>query len=178
MALCPDGSVEVYYDDYNPAGVFGSGGHNFVGVSDIAAADPCIFVDANKVQESNGGLDAPYYDIVTGSAIKIVAPAKSMIKSLSSTEGYVGNGESKEIKVTLAANDELVAGPLTNYLTVITNDPITPSASVKLTANIIGDNLKAEAALDSTSVDFGKVFRTSAQQRTVLLSNMVRMLST
>ena len=171
MALCPDGSVEVYYDDYNPAGVFGSGGHNFVGVSDIAAADPCIFVDANKVQEDNDGLDAPYYDIQTGSAIKIVAPAKSMIKSLSSTDGYVGNGESKEIKVTLAANDELVAGPLTNYLTVITNDPINPSASVKLTANIVGDNLKAEAALDSTSVDFGKVFRTSAQQRTVLLSN-------
>lgn len=171
MALCPDGSVEVYYDDYNPAGVFGSGGYNFVGVSDIAASDPCIFVDANKVQEDNDGLDAPYYDIVTGSAIKIVAPAKSMIKSLSSTDGYVGNGESKEIKVTLAANDELVAGPLTNYLTVITNDPINPSASVKLTANIVGDNLKAEAALDSTSVDFGKVFRTSAQQRTVLLSN-------
>ena len=171
MALCPDGSVEVYYDDYTPAGVFGSGGHNFVGVSDIAASDPCIFVDANKVQESNGGLNAPYYDIQTGSAIKIVAPAKSMIKSLSSTDGYVGNGESKEIKVTLAANDDLVAGPLTNYLTVITNDPINPSASVKLTANIVGDNLKAEAALDSTSVDFGKVFRTSAQQRTVLLSN-------
>ena len=171
MALCPDGSVEVYYDDYNPAGVFGSGGHNFVGVSDIAAADPCIFVDANKVQESNDGLDAPYYDIVTGSAIKIVAPAKSMIKSLSSTDGYVGNGESKEIKVTLAANDDLVAGPLTNYLTVITNDPINPSSTVKLTANIVGDNLKAEAALDSASVDFGKVFRTSAQQRTVLLSN-------
>ena len=171
MALCPDGSVEVYYDDYNPAGVFGSGGHNFVGVSDIAASDPCIFVDANKVQEDNDGLDAPYYDIQTGSAIKIVAPAKSMIKSLSSTDGYVGNGESKEIKVTLAANDELVAGPLTNYLTVITNDPINPSASVKLTANIVGDNLKAEAALDSTSVDFGKVYRTSAQQRTVLLSN-------
>ena len=171
MALCPDGSVEVYYDDYNPAGVFGSGGHNFVGVSDIAASDPCIFVDANKVQEDNDGLDAPYYDIQTGSAIKIVAPAKSIIKSLSSTDGYVGNGESKEIKVTLAANDELVAGPLTNYLTVITNDPINPSASVKLTANIVGDNLKAEAALDSTSVDFGKVFRTSAQQRTVLLSN-------
>ena len=171
MALCPDGSVEVYYDDYNPAGVFGSGGHNFVGVSDIAASDPCIFVDANKVQEDNDGLNAPYYDIQTGSAIKIVAPAKSMIKSLSSTDGYVGNGESKEIKVTLAANDDLVAGPLTNYLTVITNDPINPSASIKLTANIVGDNLKAEAALDSTSVDFGKVFRTSAQQRTVLLSN-------
>ncbi len=95
MALCPDGSVGLDHD-YDPAGVFGSGGHNFVGVSDIAASDPYIFVDANKVKESNDGLDAPYYDIATGSAIKIVAPAKSMIKSLSSTDGYVGNGESKE----------------------------------------------------------------------------------
>lgn len=171
MALCPDGSVEVFYDDYNPAGVFGSGGNNFVGVSDIEAKDACVFTDASKVHSSSDGYDAPYYDIQTGSAIKIVAPAKSMIKSLSSTDGYVGNGESKEIKVTLAANDDLVAGPLTNYLTVITNDPINPSSTVKLTANIVGDNLKAEAALDSTSVDFGKVFRTSAQQRTVLLSN-------
>ncbi len=45
--------------------------------------------------------------------------------------------------MTLAANDDLVAGPLTNYLTVITNDPINPSSTVKLTANIVGDNLKA-----------------------------------
>ncbi len=171
MALCPDGSVEVYYDDYDPAGVFGSGGHNFVGVSDIESKDACVFTDGNKVQEANGGLDAPYYDIATGSAIKIVAPAKSMVKSLSSTDGYIGNGESKDITVTLEAGDNLYAGALTNYLTVLTNDPSHASANITLKANIVGDNLKAEAATDVETVDFGDVFRTSVQKHNVLLSN-------
>ena len=171
MALCPDGSVEVHYDNYIPDNVFGQGGNNFVGISDIACDDPCVFTDATKITEANGGLNAPYYDIETGSAIKIVAPAKSMIKSLSSTDGYVGNGESKDITVTLAAGDDLNAGELTNYLTVLTNDPVNSSANIKFTANITGDNLKPEAAYDSTSVDYGKVFRTSTQTRTVLLSN-------
>ena len=171
MALCPDGSVEVYYDDYTPAGVFGSGGNNFVGVSDIAAKDACVFTDAAMVHSQNSGVDAPYYDIQTGSAIKIVAPSKSMIKSLSSTDGYIGNGESQDITVTLAAGDDLYAGELTNYLTVVTNDPLTPSANIALKANITGTNLKAEAGVDATEVDFGKVFRTSQQKRTVVLSN-------
>ncbi len=171
MALCPDGSVEVYYDDYDPAGVFGSGGHNFVGVSDIESKDACVFVDGNMVQDANGGLDAPYYDIATGSAIKIVAPAKSMVKSLSSTDGYIGNGESKDITVTLEAGDNLYAGELTNYLTVLTNDPSHASANITLKANIVGDNLKAEAVTDTKALDFGDVFRTSAQHHNVLLSN-------
>ena len=111
----------------------------------------------------NSGVDAPYYDIKTGSAIKIVAPSKSMIKSLSSTDGYIGNGESQDITVTLAAGDDLYAGELTNYLTVVTNDPLTPSANIALKANITGTNLKAEAGVDATEVDFGKVFRTSQQ---------------
>ena len=171
MALCPDGSVEVYYDDYNPAGVFGSGGNNFVGVSNIEANDACVFTDASLVHSANEGVDAPYYDIMTGSAIKIVAPAKSMVKSLSSTDGYIGNGDSKDITVTLAAGDDLYAGELTNYLTVLTNDPKHASSNITLKANIVGDNLKAEAATDVKSVDFGDVFRTSVQKRQVLLSN-------
>lgn len=171
MALCPDGSVEVFYDDYNPAGVFGSGGNNFVGVSDIEAKDPCVFTDASKVHSSSNGYDAPYYDIATGSAIKIVAPAKSMIKSLSSTDGYIGNGDSKDITVTLEAGDDLYAGELTNYLTVLTNDPSHASSNIALKANITGDNLKAEAKTDVESVDFGNVFQTSVQNHNVLLSN-------
>ena len=171
MALCPDGSVEVFYDDYNPAGVFGSGGNNFVGVSNIESDDACIFTDASKVHESSEGYDAPYYDIATGSAIKIVAPAKSMIKGLSSTDGYIGNGDSKDITVTLEAGDNLYAGELTNYLTVVTNDPAHASANITLKANITGADLKADAAVDSKSVDFGDVFRTSLQKHYVLLSN-------
>ena len=171
MALCPDGSVEVFYDDYNPAGVFGSGGNNFVGVSDIAAKDACVFTDASKVHSSSSGYDAPYYDIETGSAIKIVAPAKSMIKSLSSTDGYIGNGDSKDITITLEAGDNLYAGELTNYLTVLTNDPAHASSNIALKANITGDNLKADAKTDVESVDFGNVFQTSVQNHNVLLSN-------
>ncbi len=171
MALSPDGSVEVHYDNYIPDNVFGEGGNNFVGISDINCEDPCVFTDASKITEANGGLNGAYYDIETGSAIKIVAPAKSMIKSLSSTDGYVGNGESKDVTVTLAAGDDLNAGELTNYLTLLTNDPVNSSANIKFTANITGDNLKPEAVYDSTSVDYGKVFRTSVQNRTVLLSN-------
>ncbi len=171
MALCPDGSVEVFYDDYDPAGVFGSGGNNFVGVSDIESKDACVFTDATKVHSSANGYDAPYYDIATGSAIKIVAPAKSMIKSLSSTDGYIGNGDSKDITVTLEAGDNLYAGELVNYLTMLTNDPSHSSTNITLKANITGDNLKAEAATDVKSVDFGNVFRTSVQNHNVLLSN-------
>ena len=171
MALCPDGSVEVFYDDYNPAGVFGSGGNNFVGVSDIESKDACVFTDATKVHSSSAGYDAPYYDIMTGSAIKIVAPAKSMIKSLSSTDGYIGNGDSKDITITLEAGDNLYACELTNYLTVITNDPAHASNNIALKANITGDNLKAEAKTDVESVDFGSVFQTSVQNHNVLLSN-------
>ena len=171
MALCPDGSVEVFYDDYDPAGVFGSGGNNFVGVSDIESKDACVFTDATKVHSSSEGYDAPYYDIMTGSAIKIVAPAKSMIKSLSSTDGYIGNGDSKDITITLEAGDNLYAGELTNYLTVITNDPAHASNNIALKANITGDNLRAEAKTDVESVDFGSVFQTSVQNHNVLLSN-------
>ena len=94
-----------------------------------------------------------------------------MIKGLSSTDGYIGNGDSKDITVTLEAGDNLYAGELTNYLTVVTNDPAHASANITLKANITGADLKADAAVDSKSVDFGDVFRTSLQKHYVLLSN-------
>ena len=172
MVLCPDGSTEVYYDDYDPAAVFYNGGLNFVGVSDIDVQDPYVFVDANKnSQESPDGVNTPYYDIATGSAIKIVAPARSMIKSLSSTDGYVGIGESKDVTVTVSGNDNLYAGELTNYLTVLTNDPNNASKNYTLKANITGDNLKPVAKIEEDSVDFGKVFRTSVQHYYLSLHN-------
>ena len=169
MVLNPDGSVEVYYDDYDPYNALGSGTFNFVGVTDVDNTDPYVLVDANH-HEGNS-YENPYYDIESGTAIKIVAPAKSMIKSLSSTDGYVGIGESKDVTVTVASNDELNAGELTNYLTVLTNDPNAPSKNFALKANIVGDNLKPEARYDETDVDFGNVFRTSTQNHSVLLHN-------
>ena len=112
-----------------------------------------------------------YQQIVTGTAIKILAPAKSMIKKISEVDGVVGIGESKSIDVTVSGKENnLYAGELENLLTVVTNDPKNSSFNFVLKANVTGD-LHAEAKTDSTEIRFGKVFRTSDSKRSVLLSN-------
>ncbi len=168
FSLCSDGSVEFFYDDYEPSKVFGSGENIFVGVSDIECADPFVVTDANAVYEENTTL---YKNIRTGSAIKIVAPSQSIISSISSTNGVINIGESKQITVTAAATEGTYAGELKNNLMLMTNDPEQPGTNIVIKANIVGDNLKPVAELDSTSVNFGDVFRTSKAVRTVLLHN-------
>lgn len=168
FSLCSDGSIELFYDSYEPDKVFDSGENIFVGVSDIECADPFIITDADVVYEKQSTL---YKKIHTGSAIKIVAPSKSLISSLSSASGVINIGESKEIIVTAAAAEGLYAGELKNNLMFVTNDPVNPGTNITVRANIVGDNLKPVAQLDSTSVDFGSVFRTSKALRTVLLHN-------
>lgn len=167
LALSPDGSVELYYDDYDPAKVFGNGQYLLAGLSDIECKDVFVVTDVDAVQDENSTL---YNEFKTGTAVKIVAPARSMIKSLSSAEGYIGIGESKQIVVTAQAGNNLYAGELVNNLTLLTNDPEKPSNTIVVKANITGD-LTPSAALDSTKVDFGRVFKTSIQKRTTLLSN-------
>lgn len=168
FSLCSDGSVEFFYDDYEPEKVFGSGMNMFVGVSDIECADPFVVTDADAVYDDNSTL---YKSIHTGSAIKIVAPSQSIISSISSTSGVINIGESKQITVTAAATEGTYAGELKNNLMLMTNDPQQPGTNITVKANIVGDNLKPVAALDSTSVNFGEVFRTSKAVRTVLLRN-------
>ena len=168
FSLCSDGSVEFFYDDYEPSKVFGSGENIFVGVSDIECADPFVVTDANAVYEENTTL---YKNIRTGSAIKIVAPSQSIISSISSTNGVINIGESKQITVTAAATEGTYAGELKNNLMLMTNDPEQPGTNIVIKANIVGDNLRPVAVLDSTSVNFGDVFRTSKAVRTVLLHN-------
>lgn len=167
IVLCPDGSVELHYDDYDPSKVFGGGQYLMASVSDINCDDVFAVTDNDVVFSTGSEL---YKSFRTGTAVKIMAPAKSMIKSLSSADGVVGIGESKTVTVTASAGDDLYAGPLENILTMVTNDPASPSVNVVLKANITGD-LKPEAALDAEAVDFGEVFRTSVAKRTVLLSN-------
>ena len=168
VALCDDGSVEIYYDDYDPYSVFGSGENNYVGVSDIECDDPMTITDANLVHDDGSTL---YRGIQTGTAFKIVAPAKSFIAGLSSTSGLINIGEKKTVTVTVQADETLYAGNQTNLLTMITNDPASPSLQLTLRANVTGDGLKPVAVTDSTSVDFGHVFRTSDAKATVLLRN-------
>lgn len=168
FSLCSDGSIEFFYDNYDPETVFGAGENIFVGVSDIECADPFVVTDANAVHAENTTL---YKNIKTGSAIKIVAPSQSMIDGLSSTNGVINIGESKQITVTASATEGTYAGELKNNLMLMTNDPEQPGTNIVIKANIVGDNLKPVAALDSTSVNFGDVFRTSKAVRTVLLHN-------
>lgn len=168
FSLCSDGSVEFFYDKYEPENVFGAGEYIFVGVSDIECSDPLVVTDADLVFEENTTI---HKAIKTGSAIKIMAPSQSMINSISSTSGVINIGESKQITVTAAATEGTYAGELKNDLMLMSNDPEQPGTNIVLKANIVGDNLKPVAELDSTSVDFGNVFRTSKAVRTVLLRN-------
>ncbi len=168
FSLCSDGSIEFFYDNYDPETVFDAGENIFVGVSDIECADPFVVTDADAVHAENTTL---YKNIKTGSAIKIVAPSQSMIDGLSSTNGVINIGESKQITVTASAAEGTYAGELKNNLMLMTNDPEQPGTNIVIKANIVGDNLKPVAALDSTSVNFGDVFRTSKAVRTVLLHN-------
>lgn len=167
MSLCPDGSIEVYYDDYDATKTFNEGQNVFIGVADVEGNDPFVVTD-NEAYYAGSTL---YQQITTGTAVRIIAPATSMVSELSSTSGVVGIGESKEITITAKAVDGMYAGELKNNLTMLTNDPTTPSVNVELTANITGDGLVPDAQLDSTSVSFGEVFRTSTAVRSVLLSN-------
>lgn len=171
MSLCADGSIEIYYDDYDASKQFGPIGYSggeyvFIGVSDIKCEDPFVITDADMFDEST-----LYQQITTGSAIRILAPATSMVSELSSASGVIGVGENKEITITAKAVEGMYAGKLTNNLTILTNDPVTPSKNVVLTANITGDGLVPVAKLDAEAVDFGEVFRTSTARRSVLLSN-------
>lgn len=169
ISLSPDGTIELFYDDYNPLTVWGGGSYLYAGVSDVECLDVFPITDYDMtIADMNNTL---YQQIATGTAIKILAPAKSMIKKISSIDGVVGIGESKAIDVTVSGKENnLYAGELNNLLTIVTNDPETPSFNFVLKANVTGE-LLAEAKTDSTEVRFGKVFRTSNAKRSVLLSN-------
>jgi subtilisin family serine protease len=169
LALLNDGSFEVYYDDYSPSEVFGGGQYNFVGVSDIDCKDPFVITDYDKVLDEESTLCE---SIHTGTAIKIIAPAKSIITNISSPAGIINIGDAKQITVSVAASDSLYAGKIVNNLTLLTSDPTAVSHNIRIEGVVKGDMLKPIANVDSSSVDFGKVFRTSQAIRVVLLRNV------
>lgn len=167
IVLDAQGCVTIYYDDYDPSQMLDDGKLMYVGVTDVEGNDPMsITYDDMALAGSDF-----YSKIVSGSVIRLVAPGKSMITSLSSADGYVGIGETREIKVKAQANENLFAGQLTNHLIMMTNDPKASSKVFSINANITGDNFKSDAVIDSAQVDFGKVFRTSAQRRTMRVLN-------
>lgn len=167
MVLDAQGNVTIYYDNYDPSTMLEEGILNYIGVNNIGGTDPMsVYYD----DLGRAGNDF-YSKLATGSVVKLVAPGKSMITSVSSADGYVGIGETRNITVKAKASDELFAGELTNHLIMLTNDPVQMSKVFNIKANITGDSFKADAAVDSAQVDFGKVFRTSAQKRTMRVLN-------
>lgn len=168
MALCSDGSVEVYYDDYNAEAVLSEGANLYVGVSDVECTDPFVITDADYVFATGSEY---YKNIASGSAIKILAPAQSMIAGVSSASGMIDIGGSQKISVDVKAEEGLYAGELVNNLTILTNDPKTPSKNIVISAEIVGSNLAPQVTFDSLTLDFGKVFRTSDAVRGMLLRN-------
>ena len=167
VVLDAQGNTTVYYDSYDPSEMLDEGKLIYVGVTDDNSTDPMTITYDDM---ANAGYEF-YQKIKSGSAIRLVAPGKSMITSLSSTDGYIGIGESRDITVKAKANSDLFAGELTNHLIMMTNDPKASSKVFTVKANITGDNFKSDAVIDSVQVDFGKVFRTSAQRRTMRVLN-------
>lgn len=166
MSLSPNGDVEFFYDDIVPSALFESGRGLFIGVNDIEVADPLTFTDYDCSDDAN------VFDKITSkSAVKIIAPGKSMIESLSSANGIVPIGESKEITIKIAATEKHFAGELMNKLVILSNDPNNSTSYVTVTANIVGDALKPVASLKNTAVDFGNVFRTATVKQMVEIVN-------
>ena len=167
MVLDAQGNTTIYYDDYDPAAMRDSGILNYIGICDIESADPMSVTYADIARAGN----TFYSKLATGSVVKIVAPGKFMVTGVSSADGYVGIGETKEVTLTAKANENLFAGELTNHIIMHTNDPKASSKVFNITANITGDKFVADAVIDSAKIDFGKVFRTSDQHRTMRVLN-------
>ncbi len=165
MVLSPDGATTVYYDFYEPWNLRDNGTMTYIGVADPDYADPYTVIDSDMDPD-----EELLANLQTGVAFKLVAPARQMIKSVSSADGYIGIGEKQDITVTLAAGDDLYAGALTNNLVLNTNDPRNASVNVVFKANITGD-LKPVAVVSADTLNFGEVYRTSTQMRTLHLKN-------
>ncbi len=167
MVLDAQGNTTIYYDDYDPATMRDSGILNYIGICDVESADPMSVTYADIARAGN----TFYSKLTSGSVVKIVAPGKFMVTGVSSADGYVGIGETKEVTLTAKANESLFAGELTNHIIMHTNDPEASSKVFNVTANITGDKFVADAVIDSAKIDFGKVFRTSDQHRTMRVLN-------
>ena len=170
MALSADGSAEIFYDDYDHSAMSDDGGLMYIGVCDTECEDPFTLCDVTTYRKG----DTFSSKIATGTAIKIVAPTPCLVKSVTSTDGYIGIGESKTISFTAAATDEHDAGETEYRLLMLTNDPTNATAAVTIRANITGDELVANVTADSTQVDFGSVFQNSTQKRFFNLRNAGR----
>ena len=165
MTLAPNGDIEFFYDDFYAYSVFERGRNLFVAVADIEVNDPMVVTDADH--NENNLFDS----FMPGTAIKIKAPGKMMIHSLSAPSGVVAIGESKEIIAEGKATEGMYAGELMNSLVVLSNDPNQSTSYVEFKGNIIGSSLVPATELATNSIDFGTIFKTSDAKLPLLVNN-------
>lgn len=177
MALSPNGDVEFYYDNYDGAMLFGGGQNLFVGVNDFEGSDPFTVtsVDAAREAEESGDYSSLVYNNITsGSAIRIMAPSPNIVCAVEPAYGLITPGKELEIKASVAAGDDIYAGPTTTNLVVISNDPTASVAYVTFNADVVGAGLKPELQLGSSDIDLGDVFRTSNTRTALTVKNSGR----
>lgn len=177
MALSPNGDVEFYYDNYDGMRLFGSGRNLFVGINDFEGADPLTVTSVDMVNEADKTGDYTslvYSNFTSGSAVRIMAPSPDIVRSVTPAYGLITPGKELEIKATVAAGDDIYAGPTTTNLVVVSNDPTASVAHVTFNADIVGADLKPEVELGKTDIDLGDVFRTSNTRTALTVKNTGR----
>jgi subtilisin family serine protease len=103
------------------------------------------------------------------SIYRIKHPGQNLVESVSKTEGTLGVGESETINVVLNT-ESLNEGLNKQILSIISNDPHKPTATVHIDANITSGGVP-NLSLDRNTINFGTVFRGSTQNQIVELSN-------
>lgn len=176
IALCSNGDVEMYYDNYDSSILFNEGRNIYCGIDDPDNSDPLTVTSTDIANQSYIGEDEMtpegerYMYFTSGSAVRFVAPAPNMITSIAPTSGLLAPGQSVAVKATVAASDDMNAGPTVTNLVINSNDLVNSTVLVPFNANVTGDRTP-EFVVDQTSVDFGKVFRTSEAVRNVTVRN-------
>ena len=166
IILSANGDIEFFYDDYTPSLVSTQGTGIYVGLTDLKVQDPITITDYYNYQEQG-----MYQNFKTGAAVKFQAPNSSIIQSLSSTYGVIPNGESKEIVAKVAAIQGMYAGPISNTLMIVSNDPVNSGVAITLNANITGESLTPIATLENDVIDFGTVYKTATVVAPLTIKN-------
>ena len=180
IALSANGDIEIFYDDYvvmddmGNSLLFQDGSTLFCGIKDPEGNDALV-ITSGDVADYWGNNDDPagdvYTQFATQSAIKFEAPAAYFVTDVAPAYGIVNPGETATLVATVKADDTMYAGETINRLVVESNDPLSATSYVTFNANIVGANLLPVAAVESESVDFGQVFRTSVAKKAVTVKN-------
>ena len=178
IVLSPNGDIEILYDDYTPDGFFQGGSTLFCGINDPEVSDVVTLTSSDMsdywgTQEPTAD-NSRYKQICSGTAVLFQAPKAQFITSLAPAYGLLSPGEKVTVTATVSATDALNAGDTFNQYAIVSNDPSPAVSAVRFNATVSGDNLSGKAEVESESVNFGEVFRSSEVTVPVNVTNSGR----